>query len=64
MRFRRAPRETHQQVVVVSHDGGGANTVVFLKNITQGKAMDLPQQRQSLNQKSCRYEPTSPHSGA
>ena len=43
--------------LLVSRDGGVANTVVFLKNITQGKAMDLPQRRQSLNQKSCRYEP-------
>lgn len=43
--------------LVVSSNGGVANTVVFLKDITKGKAMDLPQVRQSLNQKNCRYEP-------
>jgi hypothetical protein len=43
--------------LLVSSNGGVANTVVFLRNISRGKAMDLPQQRRSLNQKSCRYEP-------
>jgi hypothetical protein len=43
--------------LIVSPSGGVANTVVFLKNITAGKAMDLPQERQFLNQKTCRYEP-------
>lgn len=43
--------------LIVAENGGVANTVVFLKNVTQGKAMDLPEQRQFLNQKSCRYEP-------
>jgi hypothetical protein len=43
--------------LVIGPDGGVANTVVFLKNITTGKAMDLPVSRQFLNQKSCRYEP-------
>src|SRR5271154_2558266 len=41
----------------VGSDGGVANTVVFLKNITQGKAMDLPDSRQHLDQKNCRYVP-------
>jgi hypothetical protein len=41
----------------VGSDGGVANTVVFLKNITQGKAMDLPDARQHLDQKGCRYVP-------
>jgi hypothetical protein len=41
----------------IGPDGGVANTVVFLKNITKGKAMDLPRRLQSLNQKECRYEP-------
>jgi hypothetical protein len=31
--------------------------VVFLKDISKGKAMDLPEGRQFLNQKTCRYEP-------
>ena len=43
--------------LVISSNGGIANTVVFLRNITQGKAMDLPVRRRSLNQKNCRYEP-------
>ena len=43
--------------LIVGPDGGVANTVVFLKDIAQGKAMDLPLQRQFLDQKQCRYEP-------
>jgi hypothetical protein len=43
--------------LLVDADGGVANTVVYLKNITQGKAMDLPEARQHLDQKSCRYIP-------
>jgi hypothetical protein len=41
----------------IGPDGGVANTVVFLKNISKGKAMDLPPGRQALDQKNCRYEP-------
>ena len=43
--------------LLVAPNGGIANTVVFLRNITRGKAMDLPVLRRSLNQKNCRYEP-------
>jgi len=43
--------------LVIASNGGVANTVVFLKDITRGKAMDLPETRQFLNQKTCRYEP-------
>jgi hypothetical protein len=43
--------------LVMGPDGGVANTVVFLKNITRGKAMDLPEPRRFLDQKHCRYEP-------
>jgi hypothetical protein len=43
--------------LLVAPNGGVANTVVFLRNITRGKAMDLPVSRRHLNQKSCRYEP-------
>jgi hypothetical protein len=43
--------------LLIAPNGGVANTVVFLRNITHGKAMDLPVQRRSLNQKNCRYEP-------
>ena len=43
--------------LLVAPNGGVANTVVFLRNITRGKAMDLPVSRRFLNQKNCRYEP-------
>ena len=43
--------------LLVGANGGVANTVVFLKNVTKGKAMDLPEARQALNQRTCRYEP-------
>jgi hypothetical protein len=43
--------------LLVGPNNGVANTVVFLRNITRGKAMDLPVSRRLLNQKSCRYEP-------
>ncbi|MGB9236389.1 MAG: carboxypeptidase regulatory-like domain-containing protein [Terriglobales bacterium] len=43
--------------LIVSPTGGVANTVVFLRDIKAGKAMDLPMERRFLNQKNCRYEP-------
>ena len=43
--------------LVIGPNAGVANTVVFLKNISGGKAMDLPQQRRFLDQRLCRYEP-------
>jgi hypothetical protein len=43
--------------LVIGPDGGVANTVVYLKNISSGKAFDFPQARRSLDQKHCRYEP-------
>jgi hypothetical protein len=43
--------------LVLGPQQGVANTVVFLKNISSGKAMDLPEARRSLDQKHCRYEP-------
>jgi hypothetical protein len=43
--------------LVIGRNGGVANTVVFLKDIAQGKAMDLPEPRRFLDQKHCRYEP-------
>jgi hypothetical protein len=43
--------------LIVGPQGGVANTVVFLKNISSGKAMDIPEPRRFLNQKRCRYEP-------
>src|SRR5580692_10119551 len=43
--------------LVLGPQGGVANIVVYLKNISQGKAMDLPEQRRHLDQKRCRYVP-------
>src|SRR4030081_1729325 len=39
--------------LIVGPQGGVANTVVFLKNISSGKAMDIPEPRRFLNQKRC-----------
>lgn len=41
----------------VGPQGGVANTVVYLKNISSGKALDLPEQRRHLDQRRCRYIP-------
>ena len=43
--------------LIVGPEGGVANTVVYLKNISAGKAMELPEQRRHLDQKHCRYIP-------
>jgi hypothetical protein len=43
--------------LIVGSQNGVANTVVFLKDISRGKAMDIPEARRSLDQKQCRYEP-------
>jgi hypothetical protein len=43
--------------LIVGSQGGVANTIVYLKNISSGKAMDLPEQRRHLDQKRCRYIP-------
>jgi len=43
--------------LIVSSEGGVANTVVFLKNISSGKALVLPEPRRKLDQKRCQYEP-------
>jgi hypothetical protein len=43
--------------LVIGSDGGVANTIVYIKNISQGKGMNLPVPRRSLDQKHCRYEP-------
>jgi Polysaccharide lyase family 4, domain II len=43
--------------LIVGPQGGVANTVVFLKDISRGKAMDIPEPRSFLDQKHCRYEP-------
>ena len=43
--------------LIVGPEGGVANTIVYLKNISAGKAMELPEQRRHLDQKHCRYIP-------
>jgi len=43
--------------LIVGPQGGVANTVVFLKNISSGKAMEMPEPRRFLDQRHCRYEP-------
>ena len=43
--------------LVIGPQGGLANTIVYLKNISAGKAMDLPQPRRHLDQKHCHYIP-------
>jgi len=41
----------------IASDGGVANTVVYLKGISQGKTWDLPEARRHLDQHQCRYLP-------
>jgi hypothetical protein len=44
--------------LIVGPEGGVANTIVYLKNISAGKSWDeLPEQRRQLDQKHCRYIP-------
>jgi hypothetical protein len=50
-------KRTDLERLIVGQDGGVANTIVFLKDVSRGKAMDIPQPRRFLNQKQCRYEP-------
>jgi Carboxypeptidase regulatory-like domain len=43
--------------LIISSQGGVANTVVFLKDVSKGKAMEIPDERWHLDQKNCRYIP-------
>jgi hypothetical protein len=43
--------------LVIGPQGGVANTIVFLKNISSGKPFSFPEARRSVNQRRCRYEP-------
>ena len=43
--------------LIVGPEGGVANTIVYLKNISAGKALELPEQRRHLDQKHCHYIP-------
>jgi hypothetical protein len=50
-------KERDLERLVIGANGGVANTVVYLKSVSSGKAFDFPAARQSLDQKHCRYEP-------
>src|ERR1051326_5221617 len=50
-------KTTDLERLIVGPQGGVANTIVYLKNVTSGKALELPEQRRHLNQKHCRYIP-------
>jgi hypothetical protein len=50
-------KSTDLERLIVGPKGGVANTIVYLKNISSGKAMDLPEQRRHLDQKHCHYIP-------
>jgi hypothetical protein len=43
--------------LIIGPEGGVANTIVYLKNISAGKGLDLPEQRRHLDQRQCRYIP-------
>jgi hypothetical protein len=45
------------QRLVIDRDRGVANTVVYLKDVTRGKAWDLPASEQTLDQHACTYVP-------
>jgi hypothetical protein len=50
-------KTTDLERLIVGPQGGVANAIVYLKNITNGKALELPEQQRHLNQKRCRYIP-------
>jgi len=50
-------KTTSLERLIVGPEGGVANTVVYLKNISAGKALELPEQRRHLDQKQCHYIP-------
>ena len=50
-------KTTDLERLIVGPQGGVANTIVYLKNVTSGKPLELPEQRRHLNQKHCRYIP-------
>lgn len=50
-------KTTDLERLIVGPHGGLANTVVYLKDISQGKPLDLPEQRRHLDQRNCHYVP-------
>jgi len=53
----RSKTTTDLERLIIGPDGGVANTVVYLKNISTGKPLSAPEQRRHLDQKLCRYIP-------
>jgi hypothetical protein len=45
------------QRLIIGPEGGVANTVVYLVNVTHGKAWDLPPSERTLDQRTCVYVP-------
>ncbi len=45
------------QRLIIGSEGGVANTVVYLTNVTRGKAWDLPPSERTLDQRMCVYIP-------
>src|SRR6202171_3027788 len=43
--------------LIIGPQGGVANTVVYLKTISSGKALEAPEQRRHLDQRRCHYIP-------
>ena len=43
--------------LIIGPQGGVANTVVYLKNISSGKALEAPEQRRRLEQRHSHYVP-------
>lgn len=50
-------KTTDLERLIIGSQGGVANTVVYLKNISAGKSLELPEQRRHLDQKHCHYIP-------
>jgi hypothetical protein len=50
-------KTTDLERLVIGPEDGVANTIVYLKDITSGKALVLPEQRRHLDQKQCHYIP-------
>lgn len=50
-------KSTSLDRLIIGPDAGVANTIVYLRNVSSGKALDLPPQERHLDQKACRYVP-------
>ena len=50
-------KTTDLERLEIGPDNGVANTVVYLRNVTSGKALTAPEQRRHLDQRHCHYIP-------